>query len=294
MRGKSIWRLLLPLLLAAGLGACANNAVQPGIVSTSGSSVASAPPSGNSPAYGSQRYGNQAYANQGYASQGYGNAQGYATAQPGETGRVVSINDVSLRGGGGGGSGNGTMIGGLLGGLGGIAIGASSGRGLGGGLVGGVLGAVGGAIAGTILDNHTNIGGGGRGIEVTVQKDDGQTVTIAQRDDGDVQLGDRVQVVQGRGGVAKVVRDNSRQPDYQAAPAPQDYRQPPGTYDPPPQDYRTTRTTYDPPPQDYRQTQYAPPVSTTRTPTPYQRSSSRDYRQGNPQPADDPRYGTLD
>jgi outer membrane lipoprotein SlyB len=260
--------LLLPVLLAVGLGACANNAVQPGIVSTSGSSVASAPPYGNS-----QTYGNQ----------GSGNAQSYASAQPGESGRVVSINDVSLRGGGGGGSGpgNGTMVGGLLGGLGGIAIGASGGRGLGGGLIGGVLGAVGGAIAGTIIENHTNIGGGGRGIEVTVQKDNGQTVTVAQRDDGDVQLGDRVQVVQGRGGVAKVVRDNSRQPDYQSAPAQQDYRQSSGNYDPPP--------------QDYRQTQYAPPVSSSRTPTPYQRGSSQDYRQGgNPQPADDPRYGNLD
>jgi outer membrane lipoprotein SlyB len=48
---------------------------------------------------------------------------------------------------------------------------------------------------------------------VTIQKDDGQKVTIAQRDDGDVQLGDRVQIVQGRDGVAKVVRDTSRNPD---------------------------------------------------------------------------------
>jgi outer membrane lipoprotein SlyB len=271
MRGETVRRLLLPLWLVAGLSACANNAVQPGIVSTSGSSVASVPSYGNSQAYGNQSYG----------SQGYGNTQSYTSAQPGETGRVVSINDVSLRGGGGGGgSGSGTMIGGLLGGLGGIAIGASSGRGVGGGLVGGVLGAVGGAIAGNILQNHTTIGGGGRGIEVTVQKDSGETVTVAQRDDGDVQLGDRVQVVQGRGGVAKVVRDNSRQPDYQSAPAPQDYRQPTGSYDPPP--------------QDYRQSQYSPPVSSTRTPTPYQRGSSQDYRQVSPQPADDPRYGNLD
>jgi len=282
MRGKSIPSLLLLALLAAGLGACANNGVQPGIVSTSGSSVANAP-------YGySQAYGNQGGSQGG--SQGYGNAQSYAGAQPGDAGRVVSINDVSLRGGGGGGGNgpsNGTMLGGLLGGLGGIAIGASGGRGVGGGLVGGVLGAVGGAIAGTIINNHTSLGSGGRGIEVTVQKDNGQTVTVAQRDDGDVQLGDRVQVVQDRGGVAKVVRDNSRQPDYQAAPAPQDYRQSPGSYDPPPQDYRTSGTTYDPP-------QYAPPQSSTRTPTPYQRGSSQDYRQGTyPQPADDPRYGNL-
>lgn len=279
MRGKSIRRFLLPVLLAAGLGACANNAVQPGIVSTSGSSVASAPPYGNS-----QSNRNQSYGSQGYGNQSYGNAQGYANAQPGETGRVVSINDVSLRGGGGGGgggSGSGSMVGGLLGGLGGIAIGASGGRGLGGGLIGGVLGAVGGAIAGTIIENHTNVGGGGRGIEVMVQKDNGQTVTVAQRDDGDVQLGDRVQIVQGRGGVARVVRDSGRQPDYQSGPAPQDYR--------------TTRTTYDPPPQDYRQTQYSPPQGNSRTPTPYQRGGTQDYRQGSyPQPADDPRYGNLE
>ncbi|MCW5734411.1 MAG: hypothetical protein KIS73_09805 [Enhydrobacter sp.] len=287
MRGKTLRTLLLPIALVAGLGACANNAVQPGIVSTSGSSVASAPPYAAAQPYGSQSYGGQSYGNQ-----ANGGAQSYSSAQPGDTGRVVSINDVSLRGGGGGGgSGNGTMIGGLLGGLGGIAIGASSGRGVGGGLIGGVLGAVGGAIAGNILQNHTSMGSGGRGIEVTVQKDSGDTVTVAQRDDGDVQLGDRVQIIQDRGGVPKVVRDLSRQPDYQAAPAPQDYRQPPGTYDPAPQDYRTT---YDPPPQDYRQSQYAPPVSSTRTPTPYQRGGSQAYRQVYPQPADDPRYGTLD
>jgi hypothetical protein len=36
---------------------------------------------------------------------------------------------------------------------------------------------------------------------------------VAQRDDGDVQLGDRVQIVQDRQGVAKVVRDTSRAPE---------------------------------------------------------------------------------
>ncbi len=45
------------------------------------------------------------------------------------------------------------------------------------------------------------------GIEVTVQKDNGQRVTIAQRDDGDVQMGDRVAIVYDRNGVAKAVRD---------------------------------------------------------------------------------------
>jgi outer membrane lipoprotein SlyB len=231
---------------------------------------------------------------------------------------VVAINDVSMQGGGGSsgsGPGNGTMMGGLLGGLGGIAIGASGGRGIGGGLIGGVLGAVGGAIAGTIIDRHTSIGGG-RGIEVTVQKDDGQTVTVAQRDDGDVQLGDRVQIVQGRDGVAKAVRDNGRQPDYQnggqnggyqnAGPAPQDYRQAGnsgGNYGPPPQDYRQGQNPqdYGPQPADYgQQPRYAPPQSSSRSGYGsfqgggysgggYQSSG---YQNG-PQPQNDPRYGTL-
>ena len=92
--------------------------------------------------------------------------------------------------------------------------------------MGGLLGAVAGGIAGTAVDqNSTRRGievtvqrddgqrGAGRGIEVTVQRDDGQQVTVAQRDDGDVQLGDRVQIVQNRQGVAQVVRDNTRNPD---------------------------------------------------------------------------------
>jgi len=43
---------------------------------------------------------------------------------------------------------------------------------------------------------------------------DGSTqVTVAQPDDGDIQLGDRVQVVQNRQGVAQVVRQGQRNPD---------------------------------------------------------------------------------
>jgi outer membrane lipoprotein SlyB len=273
--------VLLPVVLVAGLGACANNGVQPGYVNTaSGSSTAT--------------------------------ASSYGTPVPGESGRVVAINDVSLRGGSGGGSGNGPMVGGLLGGLGGIAIGASGGRGLAGGLIGGVLGAVAGGIGGVLFD-RSGMGSGGRGIEVTVQKDNGQTVTVAQRDDGDVQLGDRVQIVQDRSGTAKAVRDNSRQPDYQNqqptqtyTPAPQDYRQAGntggsyGSYGPPPQDYRQQPQDYGsgPQPTEYGQRpRYAPPQSTSRTG--YPGGSSGGYYQtggyqSGPQPQNDPRYGTLE
>jgi outer membrane lipoprotein SlyB len=48
---------------------------------------------------------------------------------------------------------------------------------------------------------------------VTVQKDNGQQVTIAQTDDGDVQMGDRVAIVYDRNGVAKAVRDTSGRRD---------------------------------------------------------------------------------
>jgi outer membrane lipoprotein SlyB len=101
-------------------------------------------------------------------------------------------------------------MGGIIGGGVGATIGAITSQTVGGGLVGLLLGTVGGAIAGTIADGQRS---GGRGIEVTVQRDDGQSVTVAQRDDGDVQLGDRVQVVQDGRGVARVVRDTTRAPD---------------------------------------------------------------------------------
>ena len=77
-------------------------------------------------------------------------------------------------------------------------------------MLGGVLGAVGGAIAGTAIDRNSTR----QGIEVTVQKDDGTSVVIAQRDDGDVQMGDRVIIVYDRNGVARVVRDTGRRRDY--------------------------------------------------------------------------------
>jgi len=120
----------------------------------------------------------------------------------GETGRVMAIREVPIRGGGTG-TNDGTLIGGGLGAAGGAAIGAATTNSVGGAVVGGLLGAVGGAIAGTAIDR----GSSRRGIEVTVQKDDGTQVRIAQPDDGDVQMGDRVKIVYDRNGVAKAVRD---------------------------------------------------------------------------------------
>lgn len=122
---------------------------------------------------------------------------GYNSAQGGEQGRVVSVREVPLRGGSG--MNDGTLVGGGLGAAGGAAIGAATTN-----SVGGLLGAVGGAIAGNIVGRN---GSSQRGIEVTVQKDDGQTVTIAQADNDDVQMGDWVRVVQDHNGMPVVVRD---------------------------------------------------------------------------------------
>jgi hypothetical protein len=168
---------------------------------------------------------------------------------------------------------------------------------------------VGGAIAGTIVDSHGGAMSGGRGIQVTVQSDDGQTAVVAQRDDGDIQLGDRVQIVQGPGGVPKVVRENSRAPDrggqygsgqyaggqygggqygggqYGAGsrnygPPPQDYGPPPG-HGPVSRDYT--------PPQDYSQSGSYPPSRGYGPPAQDYRQSQGNYSS----PQDDPRYGSL-
>jgi outer membrane lipoprotein SlyB len=123
----------------------------------------------------------------------------------GDSGRVVSIREVPLRGSNSGAS-NGTFIGGGLGAAGGAAIGAATTHSVVGAVVGGLLGAVGGAIAGTAIDSS---GSTKRGIEVTVQRDDGQKIAIAQYDDGDVQMGDRVNIITDRNGVARAVRDTN-------------------------------------------------------------------------------------
>lgn len=126
----------------------------------------------------------------------------------GESGRVTEIREVPIRKGGSG-MNDGTLIGGGVGAAGGAVAGAAISNSVGGAVVGGLLGAVGGAIAGTAIDR----GGTRRGIEITVQKDDGTTVAIAQVDDGQIQMGDRVAIVYDRNGVASVVRDTTRRRD---------------------------------------------------------------------------------
>ncbi|HTR85604.1 MAG TPA: hypothetical protein VMI56_14080 [Reyranella sp.] len=123
----------------------------------------------------------------------------------GESGRVVAVRDVDLRETKRG-LNDGTLIGGGIGGVGGAIAGGAIGGTAGSAILGGVLGAVGGAVVGTAVDQSRTV----HGIAVTIQKDDGSTVTIAQRDDGDVQMGDRVIIVYDNDGVARAVRDQNR------------------------------------------------------------------------------------
>ena len=168
MFAKWLVGLILPLALAATLGACNDDqAVQPGVVNTA-------------------------------ASGGY----------RGEAGRVVSIREVPIRANGSG-MNDGTLVGGGVGAAGGAVAGAAIGGNAGSAILGGVLGAVGGAIAGTAIDQQSTK----RGIEISIQKDDGSTVTIAQRDEGDIQMGDRVIITYDRKGVAKAVRDTAGRRD---------------------------------------------------------------------------------
>src|SRR5476649_1604796 len=125
-----------------------------------------------------------------------------ASGYQGETGRVMSIREVPLRNSQSGVS-NGTLIGGGVGAAGGAVAGGLIGGNAGSAILGGVLGAVGGAVAGTAIDRQSTR----RGIEVSIQKDDGTTVTVAQRDEGDVQMDDRVIIVYDSKGVAKAVRE---------------------------------------------------------------------------------------
>jgi outer membrane lipoprotein SlyB len=266
MRGRNFRMMLVPVALAAALSACASNGVAPGYVT--GPSSASA------------------------SSSSYGGG-----APTGETGRVVSVNEVPLRGQGGSGSGSGgtggMMTGGLIGAAGGSAIGAIAGRSLAGVLVGAVLGGVGGAIVGNIAHRQTG-GSTGRGIEVTVQKDDGQTVRVAQRDDGDVQLGDRVAIVQDRNGTAKAVRDTSRAPD------PGQYPQSNGSQygGPPPQDMQSSGNgqRYVPSggPDYSSSSQYGGGSRDGVPPAEYGQQSRSSQSRYAPRPQDDPRYGNLD
>ena len=166
MFGKQLLGLLIPVALATGLGACneSTGGVQPGVVNTSTQ-----------------------------VPEGY----------RGESGRVVAINEVQLRGQSGG-INDGTLIGGGVGMAGGAVVGAAV-----GGTAGSALrrrpGGVGGAIAGTA--STAALGAARhRGPHTEGRRHDGDhpprpTTARSPRRPG--------MIVYNRDGVARAVRDNS-------------------------------------------------------------------------------------
>ena len=88
-------------------------------------------------------------------------------------------------------SGVGTVGGAALGGLAGSTVGGGNGQ---------VAGAIGGAILGGILGSNVERSANERpGVEVTVQLDNGQYISVVQEADEAFRPGDRVRVLSGRG-----------------------------------------------------------------------------------------------
>jgi len=103
-------------------------------------------------------------------------------------GVVQEVREVRLHAGE---SGVGTVGGAALGGLAGSTVGGGTGQ---------VAGAIGGAILGGIIGSNVERSANERpGVEVTVQLDNGQYVSIVQEADEAFRPGDRVRILSGRG-----------------------------------------------------------------------------------------------
>jgi outer membrane lipoprotein SlyB len=103
-------------------------------------------------------------------------------------GVVETVRDVRLHAGE---SGVGTVGGAALGGIAGSNVGGGTGQ---------VAGAIGGAILGGILGSNIERSANERpGVEVTVQLDNGQYISVVQQADEAFRPGDRVRVLSGRG-----------------------------------------------------------------------------------------------
>lgn len=109
----------------------------------------------------------------------------YATYGVIEAIDVVREND----GIGGTGIGAGAVIGGVVGGVLGNQVGSGTGK-----TVATVAGVVGGAVAGNEIQKRTGANRGNDAYRVRVRLDRGGNVTIAQRDIGDLRVGDQVRI----------------------------------------------------------------------------------------------------
>ena len=93
-------------------------------------------------------------------------------------------------------SGVGAVAGGVTGGVLGSMVGGGKGR-----LLGAVVGALGGAAGGALAEEQVTMR---QGVEVTVELDTGELVTVVQEADMQFSVGERVRVLRARDGSSRV------------------------------------------------------------------------------------------
>ncbi|MEO8746222.1 MAG: glycine zipper 2TM domain-containing protein [Rhodanobacter sp.] len=136
----------------------------------------------------SQPYGNSGRNDGGYSRSGnYGNA----SARCANCGVVQEVQQVYTDSDSGNGGTLGAIIGAVAGGVLGSTIGKGDGR---------TAATVGGAVAGGVVGNQVgkHSDGGGTAWRVVVRRDDGQYVTVTQRENPGVRNGDYVEISNGR------------------------------------------------------------------------------------------------
>lgn len=121
-----------------------------------------------------------------YSEPRHSSAPYYSSVSSGDFGRVVAIDVVR---GDGRATGAGAVVGGIVGGVLGHQIGSGRGND-----AATVAGAVGGAVAGHHLEKRRN----DEEYRVTVETRDGRIATFSQGSLGDLRVGDRVRIADGR------------------------------------------------------------------------------------------------
>ncbi|MBX3500827.1 MAG: glycine zipper 2TM domain-containing protein [Alphaproteobacteria bacterium] len=114
-----------------------------------------------------------------------------------EVGQIVGMEDVPVDGHA---TGIGRLGGGVVGGVAGSAIG--SGR---GSIITAVLGAVGGAFAGDAIERGMT---SGTATRFYVRRDDGSVINVVQTNEGRLQVGERVMMLEG-GGKLRLTREGA-------------------------------------------------------------------------------------
>jgi outer membrane lipoprotein SlyB len=112
-----------------------------------------------------------------------------------EYGKVTGIDPVAIEG-------ERSYLGGAGGGYIGYELGRAAVDGSGGG-VAGAVGAVAGAVAGSAIEERATRQDG---LQITVELDEGSTVAIVQAADQPFALGERVRVLRGQRGAARVTK----------------------------------------------------------------------------------------